>query len=308
MVCFAHAKINWSLAVSGRREDGYHLLDTLMQTISVFDTLSFAPAEALTLETEGDIKVPGADNLVLRAARLLREALGVQKGAAIRLTKRIPAGAGLGGGSADAAAALHGLNALWALGLSTEALARLGARLGADIPFCLTGGFARVQGIGERVLPLPDTEPYHLALIWPGQALSTPAVFSAYDRQEDRGGSSSVCGAHVKLSRGQEILRERPALDRLQTALLAHDLPAVQGNAGNALQPVAVRILPEIQACLAALVRAGARASVMTGSGSAVFGLFDTQAAAQGAAAACREKWPFACAAHTVSRSAARKA
>lgn len=293
MVRLAHAKINWSLAVLGRRADGYHLLDTLMQIISLADTLSFAPAKTLTLAVDGDIAVPEADNLVLRAARLLLETSGAQKGAAIRLTKRIPTGAGLGGGSADAAAALQGLNDLWGLGLSAARLAGLGARLGADIPFCLTGGLARVQGIGERVLPLPDTRPYFLALVQPAQGLSTPLVFSAYDGQAGEGESPRERGAGLPLP---------PAMERLQAALLANDLPAVQANLHNALQPAAVRLLPEIQACLDALTRAGARAAVMTGSGSAVFGLFDTEEAAADAATACRATWPSARAVRTAGR------
>ena len=191
MLCLAaYAKINWTLDILGARPDGYHLMDMLMQTVSMCDLLWMEEAEDLTLEavpggTEG-ARAPkagdglssdgvryDASNLVYRAALLLRERCGVRRGARIRLAKRIPSGAGMGGGSADAAAALKGLNALWGLGLSHAELLSLGLELGADVPFLLTGGLARVGGIGERIRPLAPAPEVWLVLVQPCEGLST---------------------------------------------------------------------------------------------------------------------------------------
>jgi len=165
MLCLkAHAKINWTLDILGTREDGYHLMDMLMQSVDMHDTLWLEEADTLTLEDAAQVHSArnGSDaddlssaavtydesNLVYRAAKKLREYCGVEKGARMRLLKTIPSGAGMGGGSADAAAALRGLVQLWDLDISEEELLKLGLSLGADIPFMLTGGLARVGGIG----------------------------------------------------------------------------------------------------------------------------------------------------------------
>ena len=176
----ARAKINWTLNVTGKREDGYHLLDMLMQPIALHDTLYIEEAEGLTLTVEGmDGLSAGDDNLVLRAARVLQALCGIAKGADLRLVKRIPMGAGLGGGSADAAAALKGLNKLWGIGLDLPALCRIGERLGADIPFCLHDAPRRAQGIGEILTPI-ESGVFPLILLQPCAALSTKEVFTAY--------------------------------------------------------------------------------------------------------------------------------
>ena len=157
----ARAKINWTLNVTGKREDGYHLLDMLMQPIALHDTLYIEAADGLTLTVEcADGLSAGDDNLVLRAARALQAIGGISRGASMRLIKRIPMGAGLGGGSADAAAALKGLNKLWGIGLDLPALCRIGERLGADIPFCLHDAPRRAQGIGENLTPI-ESGPVH---------------------------------------------------------------------------------------------------------------------------------------------------
>ena len=176
----ARAKINWTLNVTGKRQDGYHLLDMLMQPIALHDTLIIEKAEglALTVEGMGDLSA-GEDNLVLRAARALQALCGISRGASLHLIKRIPMGAGLGGGSADAAAALKGLNKLWGIGLDLPALCRIGERLGADIPFCLHDAPRRAQGIGE-ILTTIESGVFPLILLQPCAALSTKEVFTAY--------------------------------------------------------------------------------------------------------------------------------
>jgi 4-diphosphocytidyl-2-C-methyl-D-erythritol kinase len=188
---YAPAKINWALEVLSRREDGYHEVRTVMQAIDVCDELEIGPADELRLEVEGPHEV-SEDDLVLRAAALLDGGGG--RGARIRLTKRIPVAAGLGGGSSDAAATLRGLNELWGLGRSSDALARMASSMGSDVPFFLAGGTALAEGRGERVRPLPDAAQTWLVLLAPPLAMAdktrrmyaalTPADFSDGSRTE----------------------------------------------------------------------------------------------------------------------------
>ncbi len=162
----AYAKVNLTLEVLGRRDDGYHDIASIVQTVDLFDTLSLEPSE--TIELEWDRPEPvSPDNLVLRAAAMLRDVAGVDKGAQIRLQKAVPLSAGLGGGSSDAAAALHGLNQIWQLGMSIDDLMPVAADLGSDVPFFLHGGTAMVQGRGERVRPLPPADLEWLILLVP---------------------------------------------------------------------------------------------------------------------------------------------
>lgn len=272
MVIHAHAKVNWSLAVTGVRGDGYHLLDMLMQTVGLSDTLLVTPSAGLSFTMEGDAAgiISEDDNLVFQAARLLRAASNTQQGATIHLVKRIPAGAGLGGGSADAAATLRALNTLWELNMSPQALADLALFLGADVPFCLTGGLARVRGIGEEIKQLPFAPEIPLVILQPEGGLSTPAVFRAYDAQP------------------APIV---PSMDAVESALLAGDLSALTDSMSNMLQPTAVGLCPEITDCLNAMMAQGALHAQMTGSGSAVIGIFLTEEHAARAADACRTMW-----------------
>ena len=153
----AYAKINLTLEVLGRRDDGYHDIASILQTVSLHDTLTFEEADDITLDCDRPALVT-PDNLVLRAANLLRDTAGVSRGAAIGLSKKIPVAAGLGGGSSDAAATLLALNGLWGLELTREDLLPLAASIGSDVPFFLYGGTGRVFGRGERVQPLPPTD------------------------------------------------------------------------------------------------------------------------------------------------------
>ena len=260
----ARAKINWSLSITGRRGDGYHLLDMLMQRIALHDTLTVEPDAALSLCVDG---VPaGEENLVLRAAAALNRCAGTRRGARLALTKRIPARAGLGGGSADCATALRALNDLWALGLADEALLEIGLSLGADVPFCLTGGLARVRGIGEKIDPVPDAPRIPLALVVPGGGLSTGAVFSLWDR----GGFPDV------------NLDNRA----LASAVTARQLHAIDRLCANALTAPAVSLMPGIGGMIDRMKALGAGAAFMTGSGSGVVGAFDTVEMARRAAEA----------------------
>ena len=314
----ARAKINWSLNILGVRPNGYHELDMLMQQISLSDELVFEPADALSLTVGG---APGDESdLVLKAARALAE-LARQRGmetsgARICLTKRIPSRAGLGGGSADCAETLKALNRLWNLNFPMETLLELGAKLGADVPFCLTGGLARVSGVGERIEPLRNPPHCALVLITPGGGLSTPEVFRAYDEMvkqgEDFGGkhaenavkyspenptSGSCMAEHSPETpaHGNCAVTEHSPL-RLAEALLAGDYALAERLSFNALEAPAIRLLPEIGKWINRFRELGARYVRMTGSGSTVFGVFDSLETAR----AIASQIPGAIAAETI--------
>lgn len=314
----ARAKINWSLNILGVRPNGYHELDMLMQQISLSDELVFEPADTLSL-TVGD--APGDESdLVLKAARALAE-LARQRGmetsgARICLTKRIPSRAGLGGGSADCAETLKALNRLWNLNFPMETLLELGAKLGADVPFCLTGGLARVSGVGERIEPLRNPPHCALVLITPGGGLSTPEVFRAYDEMvkqgEDFGGrhaenavkyspENPISGSCMAEHSPEALVQENCAAAehsplRLAEALLAGDYALAERLSFNALEAPAIRLLPEIGKWINRFRELGARYVRMTGSGSTVFGVFDSLETAR----AIASQIPGAIAAETI--------
>ena len=218
MLCLqAPAKINWTLDILGVRPDGYHLLEMLMQSVDLCDTLCLWEADELTLEGNAQSAAGQGEamasqpvrfderNLVFRAAQALLAHTGKRLGARMQLTKRIPSGAGLGGGSADAAAALVGLNALWKLNLSREALLDIGLRLGADVPFLLTGGLARVSGIGERMVSLSPAPEIWLVITQPCAGLSTAEVFAAYDAGGPLGLRPDNDAAQAALENGRRL-------------------------------------------------------------------------------------------------------
>jgi 4-diphosphocytidyl-2-C-methyl-D-erythritol kinase len=246
----AFAKVNRRLLVLGKRPDGYHEIDTLFQTIDLADRLILEPAPDLTLSLDDPRLTAGEDNLVLRAARALQKAAGVSKGASLRLEKRIPWGAGLGGGSADAAAALHGLAALWELPAAPEALQPVAASVGSDVAFFLHGGRARGTGRGENVEPLPDAPDEWLVLLFPPFGMATPDVYRALDAPE-----------FARRSASGVFARDR-----------------------NDLEAAAERLRPELRVLREALLSAGAVAARLSGSGSTVFGLFGNEAEARLAA------------------------
>jgi 4-diphosphocytidyl-2-C-methyl-D-erythritol kinase len=258
----AHAKINWALWIKVRRPDGYHELDMLMQRIALCDRLKVEEAEETAFYVDGEPS-RDQDNLVLRAANALRRETGVRRGARIFLEKRIPARAGLGGGSADCAAALTALNRLWGLGLSDGRLQAIGLRLGADVPYCLAGGLCRVGGIGEAVQRFAKGPVLHLAMARLGDGLSTADVFRAWDENP----SYPPVDAPGALS-----------------ALLSGDFDGLRALAHNALTTPASRLMPEIPEKIAALYAAGARYAQMSGSGSTVYGVFARRDEAERAA------------------------
>lgn len=275
MICLkAYAKINWTLDILGTRPDGYHQMDMLMQSVDLCDTLWIEAADEITLTSAAEETTRGGEdalssqavaydqsNLVYRAALLLRRRCGISAGASIRLGKRIPSGAGMGGGSADAAAALIGLNRLWGLGLDRRQLCQIGLELGADVPFLLTGGLARVQGIGESITPLFPAPRVPLVLMQPCGGLSTGKIFAAYDA----------------LAAGPLA---RPDNAAAQAALLGGDLAALGAAMNNVLEAASVPARPALARAARALEQAGAIRAMMTGSGSVVYGVFADDKAA----------------------------
>ena len=267
----APAKVNLYLHVTGRRDDGYHLLDSLVIFAGIGDILSGTPAATLSLELRGPFAAGLAaepDNLVLRAARSLALASGVSKGAALTLDKYLPVASGIGGGSADAAAALRLLSRLWQLP-NTDLLFQLAARLGADVPVCLAGQPARMGGIGDRLGPAPALPAGGLILVNPGIAVATAEVFGA------RKGPWSP----------QAVLPPRWA----DVSAMAADLGALE----NDLQPAAISMQPSIGAVLAALeATRGCLLARMSGSGATCFGLYaDAEMANRAAEAIANPGW-----------------
>lgn len=257
----AYAKINWALNITGMQPNGYHDLDMLMQSIELGDDMRFTEADACSLLVNGMPDPEPERNLVMKAARALQRHTGIKRGAAIELVKHVPARAGLGGGSADCALTLRALNELWGLGLDDQTLLSIGATLGADVPFCLTGGLARVRGIGEIIDPIPGAPMIPLVLVTPGGGLSTAEVFRLWDR----GGFP-------------DVRLDAPSLAR---AVVARDLSAVDELCANALTAPAVALMPEIQQIMHELRALGGKAVFMTGSGSTVVAALETDAAAR---------------------------
>ena len=274
----AHAKVNLYLHVVGRREDGYHLLDSLAAFAGAHDLLTAesGPAPDLTLALEGRFgaglgREPAGDNLVLRAARGLRQALGVTTGVALRLDKRLPVASGIGGGSADAAATLRLLARLWgeAGSLDEGRTLALALSLGADLPVCLAQRPARMRGVGEVLDAPPALPPCALVLVNCGHAIPTPAVFGAR----------------------APGFREPAALPAAwpDAATMAADLARLH----NDLQPAATVLCPPIADVLAAIAaQPGCLLARMSGSGATCFGLFARpEQAAAAAAALDRPDW-----------------
>jgi 4-diphosphocytidyl-2-C-methyl-D-erythritol kinase len=265
----APAKVNLGLRILGFREDGYHLLESLFVPIDLTDRIQIelrdAPAVVFQLESE----VPGVPedgtNLAVRAARAFLGAAGIETGLWLALEKRIPASAGLGGGSSDAAAVLRGLARIYPDALSPQGLRELALGLGADVPFFLDPKPALVTGVGEEIEPVPGIPAFALLLAHPGTPLTTPDVYRAFD----------ASGASLTPVRAGSTIRRISALRESGDHALAELLE-------NDLEPAAVRLCPRISELREVIEGNGALAVGMSGSGPTVFGIFrDTIAASQ---------------------------
>ena len=267
----APAKLNLTLDVVGVREDGYHLLESVMQTVSRYDTLTASPAPAGTvaLDIPGGHPCPVEKNTAHTAAVAFFRETGVAGGVRMALEKAIPQQAGMGGGSADAAAVLWALDALYGTHLSTEELCRIGLSVGADVPFCVLGGTAFVTGIGEGLRPLPPLPDCAIVVAQPAEGVSTATAYAAIDRAT--------------------ALR-RPDNGAAIAALYAGDLPGVCRQAINAFEEVTA--LPGVQAIRRTMETFSPLCSRMTGSGSAVFAVFEDDRQARACADALRSDYP----------------
>lgn len=251
----APAKINLTLRVLGKRPDGYHELESVMQLLTLADVLTIEHAEELRFTCSEPV-LEGEDNLVMRAARLLHTRCSRAHGAHIHLEKHIPAQAGLGGGSSDAATTLAALNEFWEVRLTQDELMALGAELGSDVPFFLNGPAAVVRGRGEKVTHISHNLTAHLVIAKPSAGLSTPAVYEQLH-------------AHPFTPTPHDDL----ATIRMRTALLQGDLPGVVSALVNDLEGPALVMLPELMRLRERMLQEGCLAVLLCGSGSAVFGI-----------------------------------
>ncbi len=275
----APAKINLGLDIVGTRKDGYHLLETVFQTVSIYDTVtvSLTAERGIALTCDAPDVPCSEKNIAWKAAKHFLEAAGLKVGAAIHLEKRIPTQAGMGGGSADAAAVLLALQELTGNPLSMEQLAAIAVKLGADVPFFLYGGTAYAEGIGESLEQLPELTMKHLVIAKGTAGVSTVEAYHNVDTLENP--------AH-------------PPVQALRAALKkSASVSEIASLCGNLFESAVM--LPEVTQIRTVMKRYGALASVMTGSGAAVFGLFDSAESAERACAALGEIVPFACCCET---------
>lgn len=266
----ALAKINLGLDVVRRREDGYHEVRMVMQTIHLFDRLQIARnnSGAITMSTNLSFLPTNENNLVYKAAKLLKDEFEIKDGIDVKLHKHIPVAAGMAGGSTDAAAVLYGMNRIFDLGLSREELMQRGVKLGADVPYCVMRGTALAEGIGEKLTALPPMVKCPVLIAKPQISVSTKFVYE-----------------NLKLNQQTT----HPDIDRLVADIEAKDLHAIAADMGNVLESVTIPHYPIIADIKEHMMEHGALNSMMSGSGPTVFGLFEDEDTAQAAYEAMKE-------------------
>ena len=258
----AYAKINLTLDITGRRDDGYHELRSVMQTINLFDLLTFdlnpGADDMITLEIQedsgagalsGDVK----NNLIYKAAKLVMDYRNIDTPVIITLKKNIPISAGLGGGSSDAAATIKGLNSLLNLELSFDEMCKLGVKVGADVPFCIMGGTVLATGIGDKLKRIQNPPQCYLLIAKPDISVSTKHIYELYDQMSST---------------------QHPDVDEVVNGILNQDLRQISRSLGNVLEPVTVSEHPVIQDIKEHIMGLGAWGCLMSGSGPTVFGVF----------------------------------
>ena len=262
----AYGKINLGLDVVRRREDGYHEVRMIMQTVRVYDAIELnrTEEEGIRLSTNLYYLPDNENNLGYRAAKLLMDEFGIRDGVEIKMKKFIPVAAGMAGGSSDAAAVLFGVNKMFGLGLSKQELMERGVRLGADVPYCIMRGTALSEGIGEILTPLPPMPQCRVLIAKPAVSVSTKHVYESLNLP----------------SLGAEA---HPDIDAMRAAIEKKDLSGVVSQLGNVLETVTIPENPVIQTLKDKMMEMGADGSLMSGSGPTVFGLFTNQTAAQAA-------------------------
>lgn len=266
----AMAKINLGLDVVRRREDGYHEVRMIMQTVNLYDKLVITVCEepGIRLTTNLGFLPVNEDNLIYKAARLLMDEYDIKKGVDIQLQKFIPVAAGMAGGSTDAAATLIGMNRLYRLNLSRQQLMDYGVKLGADVPYCIAGGTALSEGIGEILTPLPDVPKGYVLVAKPGINVSTRFVYTNLKLNEET---------------------EHPDIDAQIEAIKEQDFRKMADLMGNVLETVTIPAHPIIQEIKDFMMTEGAVNAMMSGSGPTVFGLFEDKQLAEKACEKLRE-------------------
>lgn len=262
----AYGKINLGLDVLRRREDGYHDVCMIMQTVGIFDRVDLVRTEQAGIQVETNLYYlpTNENNLVYKAAKLLMDEFQVKDGIQIHLQKFIPVAAGMAGGSSDAAAVLFGVNKMFGLGLGTEELMERGVKIGADVPYCILRGTALSEGIGEVLTKLPPVPQCQVLVAKPGINVSTKFVYENLHANELKP-------------------EEHPDIDAIIRAIENRDIFGIADNLGNVLETVTIKEYPIIQEIKDAMLESGAIGSLMSGSGPTVFGLFTNPAAAQAA-------------------------
>lgn len=258
----ALAKVNLGLDVIRRREDGYHEVRMVMQTIHLYDRLDIARSHEPGIRIQSNLNfLPvNENNLVYKAGKLLMDEFGITDGVEVKLTKRIPVAAGMAGGSTDAASMLYGMNQIFGLGLSRKELMERGVQIGADVPYCLMRGTALAQGIGEKLSQLPPMVKCPVLIAKPAVSVSTKFVYQNLKLDE-----------HTK----------HPDIDALIGAIKQKDFAGICGNMGNVLESVTIPNYPVIAEIKDKMMEAGAAHAMMSGSGPTVFGLFEDEETAQ---------------------------
>ena len=266
----AFAKINLGLDVLGKREDGYHEVRMIMQTIRMYDQLDMRKSvePGIHLTTNKKYIPVDENNLVWRAAKLMMDTCGIMEGVSIHLHKVIPVAAGMAGGSSDAAATLVGMNRLFHCGRSKEKLMELGVQIGADVPYCVLRGTALAEGIGEKLTVLPPMPDCWILIGKPGISVSTKYVYTTLDLNTDT---------------------VHPDIDGMKKALEDGNLYGITERMGNVLQDVTIPAYPEVERIKEQMKTLGAVNAMMSGSGPTVFGIFDNEEKAQEACQKLRE-------------------
>ena len=266
----ALGKINLGLDVLGRRENGYHDVRMVMQTVYLYDRIIMKKSKTpgIRLETNLYYLPVNENNLAYQAAQMLMDEFHIEEGVSIQLDKHIPVAAGMAGGSSNAAAVLFGMNRMFSLGLSQKELMERGVKLGADVPYCIMRGTVLAEGIGEILTPLSPMPKCYVLIAKPAISVSTKMVYEKLDSHE---------------------IEDHPDIDGILAGLKAGDLKKVAGSMGNVLERVTVDAYPLIDQIKKMMIKEGALNAMMSGSGPTVFGIFEEKATARKAADAIRD-------------------
>lgn len=268
MIIKAYAKINLSLDIVGKREDGYHLLKMVMQAVDLHDEVILTEKKTgISLTCDKSYVPMDERNIAFKAAKLILDETGTESGVHIHINKNIPVAAGLAGGSTDAAAVLKGLNAMFSLGLTIDKLKELGLKLGADVPYCIEGGTALCEGVGERITKLDSFAGQVVVLVKPPFGVSTKDAYGAFNLEKIK--------RHVETEKLIAVLKKK-------------DLNGIQYYSRNLLENVVLQSYPVIKSIKQRMIRSGAKMTLMSGSGPTVYGIYEDISAAENAVESLR--------------------